>query len=169
MWVQLEIISKKTPQKQSYFTISMMGNVMQKQVVNKDKGYSEAQGQRTELSGDELENALEESAIFAEINLDPSNIKVSISDVNGVAAYELAVSPNKSFFYDQETHLKIKISETQEVEGNTIKQETLIGEYKEVDGILFPHKTTQSFGPQSIDFFTQSIELNGVIDAAEFD
>ena len=166
--MQLEIISKKTPQKQSYFTISMMGNVMQKQVVNKDKGYSEAQGQRTELSGDELENALEESAIFAEINLDPSNIKVSISDVNGVAAYELAVSPNKSFFYDQETHLKIKISETQEVEGNTIKQETLIGEYKEVDGILFPHKTTQSFGPQSIDFFTQSIELNGVIDAADF-
>ena len=166
--MQLEIISKKTPQKQSYFTISMMGNVMQKQVVNKDKGYSEAQGQRTELSGDELENALEESAIFAEINLDPSNIKVSISDVNGVAAYELAVSPNKSFFYDQETHLKIKISETQEVEGNIIKQETLIGEYKEVDGILFPHKTTQSFGPQSIDFFTQSIELNGVIDAADF-
>lgn len=166
--MQLEIISKKTPQKQSYFTISMMGNVMQKQVVNKDKGYSEAQGQRTELSGDELENALEESAIFAEINLDTSNIKVSISEVNGVAAYELAVSPNKSFFYDQETHLKIKISETQEVEGNIIKQETLIGEYKEVDGILFPHKTTQSFGPQSIDFFTQSIELNGVIDAADF-
>ena len=166
--MQLEIISKKTPHKQSYFTISMMGNVIQKQVVSKDKGYSEAQGQRTELSGDELENALEESAIFAEINLDPSNIKVSISDVNGVAAYELAVSPNKSFFYDQETHLKIKISETQEFEGNTIKQETLIGEYKEVDGILFPHKTTQSFGPQSIDFFIQSIELNGVIDTADF-
>ena len=166
--MQLEIISKKTSQKQSYLTISMMGNVMQKQVVNKDKGYSEVQGQKIELSGDELENALEESVIFAEINLDPSKIKVSISDVNGVAAYELEVSPNKSFFYDQETHLKIKILETQEVQGNTITQETFMGEYKEVDGILFPHKTTLSFGPQSVDFTTQSIELNGSIDATDF-
>jgi|TARA_Y100000389_G_C17461714_1_gene522269 hypothetical protein len=106
--MQLEIISKKISQKQSCLTISMMGNVMQKQVVNKDKGYSEVQGQTIKLSGDELENALEESVIFAEINLDPSKIKVSISDLNGVAAYELAVSPNKSFFYDQETHLKLK-------------------------------------------------------------
>jgi len=36
--MQLEIISKKISQKQSCLTISMMGNVMQKQVVNKDKG-----------------------------------------------------------------------------------------------------------------------------------
>ena len=43
-----------------------------------------------------------------------------------------------------------------------------MGEYKEVDGILFPHKTTLSFGPQSVDFTTQSIELNGSIDATDF-
>tara|TARA_B100000767_G_scaffold269629_1_gene291753 strand:- start:5524 stop:7590 length:2067 start_codon:yes stop_codon:yes gene_type:complete len=166
--MQLEIISKKTTQKQHYFTLSMMGNVVQKRVVNKDKGYSEAKGQTLKLNGDELETALEESEIFAEISLNPSNIKVSVSDVNGVAAYELEVSPNKSFFYDQETFLKIKISETQEVQGNTLTQKTFMGEYKEVDGILFPHKTTQSFGPQSIDFITKSIELNGIIDAADF-
>ena len=166
--MQLEIVSKKTIQKQSYLTVSMMGNEMQKQVLNKNKGYSEAQGQRMELSGDELEEAIKDSQIFPEIGLDPSAIKVSVSDVDGVAAYELAVSPNKSFFYDQETFLKIKISETQEVQGNAVTQETLLGDYKAVDGILFPHKTTQSFGPQSIDFITQSIELNATIDAAIF-
>ena len=166
--MQLEIVSKKTIQKQSYLTVSMMGNEMQKQVLNKNKGYSEAQGQRMELSGDELEEAIKDSQIFPEIGLDPSAIKVSVSDVDGVAAYELAVSPNKSFFYDQETFLKIKISETQEVQGNAMTQETLLGDYKAVDGILFPHKTTQSFGPQSIDFITQSIELNATIDAAIF-
>ena len=47
-------------------------------------------------------------------------------------------------------------------------QETLLGDYKEVDGILFPHKTTQPLGPQAIDFITQSIELNGAIDTADF-
>jgi len=166
--MQLEVVTKKTNQQQSLLTVSMMGNVMQKQVVNKDKGYSEAQGQHTDLSGTELEEALKDSQIFAEIGLDPSSVKASVADVDGVAAYELAVSATKSFFYDQKTFLKIKISETQEVQGNAITQETLIGDYKAVDGILLPHKTTQSFGPQSIDFITQSIELNGTIDASEF-
>ena len=166
--MQLEVVVKKTNQQQSYLAISMMGNVMQKQVVNKDKGYSEAQGQHTDLIGTELEEALKDSQIFAEIGLDPSSVKASVTYVDGVAAYELAVSATKSFFYDQKTFLKIKISETQEVQGNAITQETLIGDYKAVDGILFPHKTTQSFGPQSIDFITQSIELNGTIDASDF-
>ena len=166
--MQLEVVIKKTNQQQSYLATSMMGNVMHKQVVNKDKGYSEAQGQHTDLIGTELEEALKDSQIFAEIGLDPSSVKASVTDVDGVAAYELAVSATKSFFYDQKTFFKIKISETQEVQGSAITQETLIGDYKAVDGILFPHKTTQSFGPQSIDFITQSIELNGTIDASEF-
>ena len=80
----------------------------------------------------------------------------------------MAVSATKSFFYEQETFLKIKISETQEIQGNAVTQETLLGDYKAVDGILFPHKTTQSLGPQAVDFITQSIELNGTIDTADF-
>ncbi|MDB9836414.1 insulinase family protein [Flavobacteriaceae bacterium] len=166
--MQLEIVAKKTNQQQSYLAVSVMGNVMQKQVVNKDKGYTEAQGQQVDLSGAELEEAVKDSQIFAEIGLDPSNINVSVADVNGVAAYELAVSATKSFFYDQKTFLKIKISETQEIQGNAVTQETLLGDYKAVNGILFPHKTTQSLGPQAVDFITQSIELNGTIDAADF-
>ena len=49
--MQLEVVAKKTNQQQSYLAISVMGNVMQKQVVNKDKGYTEAQGQHIDLSG----------------------------------------------------------------------------------------------------------------------
>ena len=166
--MQLQIKSKKTNQKQSSLEVSMMGNVLQKQVINKDKGYMEAQGQHIDLAGEELENAIMDSQIFPELSIDPSAVKARVADVNGVAAYELAVSESKSFFYDQKTFLKIKISETQEVQGNTITQETLVGDYKAVDGILFPHKLTQSFGPQSIDFITKSIGLNGTIDGADF-
>jgi len=166
--MQLEFVVKKTNQQQSYLAISMTGNVMQKQVVNKDKGYAEEQGQHIDLSGSELEEALNDSNIFAEIGLDPSSVKASITDVNVVATYELAVSVTKSFFYNQEKFLKIKISETQEVKGNEVTQETLLGDYRAVDGILFPHKTTKSLGPQAVDFITQSIELNGPIDAMDF-
>ena len=157
----LEIESKKTNAQQSFLAVKMMGNVMQKQVINKTEGYMEAQGQRMPMDADALAKALPDSAIFAELILDPSQISLAgIVDVNGTKAYELKVSDSKSYFYSVESSLKIKISETQEMQGNTITQETMIGDYKAVDGILFPHTVTQSFGPQKIDFITSSIELN---------
>ena len=157
----LEIESKKTNAQQSFLAVKMMGNVMQKQVINKTEGYMEAQGQRMPMDADALTKALPDTAVFAELILDPSQISLAgIVDVNGTKAYELKVSDSKSYFYSVESGLKIKISETQEMQGNTITQETMIGDYKAVDGILFPHTVTQSFGPQKIDFITSSIELN---------
>ena len=157
----LEIESKKTNAQQSFLAVKMMGNVMQKQVINKTEGYMEAQGQRMPMDADALAKALPDTAVFAELILDPSQISIAgIVDVNGTKAYELKVSDSKSYFYSVESGLKIKISETQEMQGNTITQETMIGDYKAVDGILFPHTVTQSFGPQKIDFITSSIELN---------
>ena len=91
-----------------------------------------------------------------------------VVDVDGTKAYELKVSENKSFFYAVDSFLKIKVSETQEVQGNSITQETILGDYKAVDGILFPHKSTQSFGPQKIDFITKSIELNVTFSEEDF-
>ena len=157
----LEIESKKTNAQQSFLAVKMMGNVMQKQVINKTEGYMEAQGQRMPMDADALAKALPDTAVFAELILDPSQISIAGTvDVNGTKAYELKVSDSKSYFYSVESSLKIKISETQEMQGNTITQETMIGDYKAVDGILFPHTVTQSFGPQKIDFITSSIELN---------
>ena len=159
--MSLEIESKKTSQLQSSIAVKMMGNTMQKIVVNKDKGYTEAQGQHIPMGEDQLSAALAETAIFAELALDPANVMLAgVVDVNGTKAYELKISESKSFFYAVDSHLKIKVSETQEMQGNTITQETLIGDYKEIDGLLFPHKVTQSFGPQKIDFITSKIELN---------
>ena len=166
--MSLEIESKKTNQQQSFLAVKMMGNTMQKMVVNKDKGYNEAQGQRMPMADEQLAAALADTAVFTELSLDPSSLSLSgIVDVDGVKAYELKITDSKSFFYAVDSHLKIKVSETQEMQGNTITQETLIGDYKAVDGLLFPHKVTQSFGPQKIDFITSSIELN--VDFSEED
>ena len=131
----LEIESKKTNQQQSFLAVKMMGNTMQKMVVNKDKGYNEAQGQRMPM-GEEQLTALA-AAVFAELALDPATISLAgVADVNGVKAYELKVSDSKSYFYAVDSHLKIKIDETQEMQRNTITQ-ALIGDYKAVDGLLF--------------------------------
>ncbi len=145
----LEIESKKTNAQQSFLAVKMMGNVMQKQVINKDKGYNEAQGQRMPMDAEGLAKALPDTAVFTELALDPASLSLTgIVDVNGSKAYEIKVNETKSYFYSVESGLKIKVSETQEMQGKTITQETFIGDYKEVDGLLFPHKVSQSFGPQ---------------------
>lgn len=168
--MQLEITSKKTNRLQSSTSVSMMGNIMQKQVINKDKGYNETQGQRMEMSAEELAGSLADTAIFAELALDPKELKVlGVADVDGEQAYEVEVKSGKSFFYSVESGLKIKVSETQEIQGDVMTQETLIGDYKAVDGLLFAHKITQSFGPQKIDFISSSIELNVPFGAADFE
>jgi hypothetical protein len=43
-----------------------------------------------------------------------------------------------------------------------------MGDYKAVDGILFPHKSSMSLGPQELDLITQSIELNSTLDPSIF-
>ncbi|MDB4186828.1 insulinase family protein [Flavobacteriaceae bacterium] len=165
----LEIASKKTNQQQSSLLVSMMGNTIQKQIINKDRGYNEAQGQRMDMDADALSKALPDTAIFPELNFAIADLKMGgVVDIDGTKAYELKVSESKSFFYAVDSFLKIKISETQEVQGNSITQETMLGDYKAVEGVLFPHKNTQSFGPQKIDFMTQSIELNLSFSAEDF-
>ena len=121
------------------------------------------------MDADALSKALPDTAIFPELNFAIADLKmVGVVDIDGTKAYELKVSESKSFFYAVDSFLKIKISETQEVQGNSITQETMLGDYKAVEGVLFPHKNTQSFGPQKIDFMTQSIELNLSFSAEDF-
>ena len=54
----LETESKKTNTQQSLLAVKMMGNLMQKQVINKTEGYVEAQGQRMPMDADALAKAL---------------------------------------------------------------------------------------------------------------
>ena len=122
-----------------------------------------------EMQGAELEEALKSTAIFEELTLDPATLTVKgIEDVNGEKAYAVMVNEKTTYFYAVESHLKIKESQTQEMQGQTITQESFLGDYKAVDGIMFPHKLTQSFGPQKIDFLSKSIELNAALSDADF-
>lgn len=167
--LELEVVSYKTNKKQHTLTVSYMGNILQKQVFNKDKGYEEAQGQKSELTSEKLEEAKQDSAIFLELDLDLENVNIRLANVNGTAAYELVISDKKSLFYDQETFLKLKSKTIRKgLEGQVISQEVFYEDYKEVDGILFPHKIVQIAGEQKISFVTELINLNGEIDSTIF-
>ncbi len=165
----LEIESQKTDQLQALTEIKMMGNVLQKQVVTQDYGYMEMQGQKINLEGEELKLMQTQATLFPELTLNRETIElVGVKEIEGSKAYEIKISDGLINFYDTESHLKIQVSQTMEIMGNSQTSVIKIGDYKAVDGILFPHKTVMSMGPQDIELVTQSFELNTEIDPAVF-
>ncbi len=157
----LQVSNRQTAKKQMRVEVSMMGNVMQKTVVNATKGYNEMQGQKMEMKGEEFENALKDVAIFPELEIDPDQISLQgIVSVDGVDAYEIKWSDNKTVFYAVEDFLKIQTLENMEMQGQIQSSTTSFSDYKAVEGIRFPHLIKQNMGPQKIDFQVKSIILN---------
>ena len=147
-----EVYSLKSNKNQSLNTISVMGT-SQKIVVNQSSGFMEVMGQKIEITGTELEEAISNAALFTETNLDYSTIElVGKTEVDDEAAYEIKVSDSKSLFYSIKTGLKLKEVTTQEVEGNSIITENFYNNYEEVEGILFP---------MSINLVTPSMPIPG--------
>ncbi len=169
--LKLELEMKKTSKDQFMQNVKVAGNSMQKQVLDGDKGYMVAQGQRKDLSEEEIQKIKEESAAFPELNyLAAGDITIeSIETVGDKKAYKLKITENKSAFYDVETGLKLQEIETQEVQGQQIIQTLQLSDYKEVSGIKFPFQLSQTAGPQTFEFTVKEIKVNEGVTAADFE
>jgi outer membrane lipoprotein-sorting protein len=95
-------------------------------------------------------------------------------DVQGSPAYKLKVTTKagteSTQYFDAETYLTIKSESKRKIQGQEVEAETIIGDYKEVDGMLLPHsmesKAKGAPGGQSITI--EKYELNATIDPASF-
>ncbi len=169
--MKLNLELKKTSKDQFMQDITMMGNSLSKQVMDGDKGYIVAQGQRKDFSEEEITKYKEESAPFPELNyLAAGGISLEGTDMVGdKKAYKVKITDNKTAFYDVETGLKLQEVNVLEMQGQTIQQTLILSDYKEVSGILFPYKLTQSMGPQNIEFIVSEIKVNEGVTPADFE
>lgn len=145
--------------------VSVMGNVMSKQVVSDKGAYVEAQGQRQDITGTDLTEMKQEALLFPELTL-ASKTGVSLSgieSINGSDAYAIK-DGNKTIYYDVKSGLKVSQIITSEAGAQT----TNYGDYKAVKGVLYPHKITQFFGPQEIVFDVTETKVNEGVSDADF-
>jgi len=168
--MKLELEMKKTTQDQFMQNIKVQGNSMQKQVLDGDSGYMVMQGQRKDLSAEEVAKIKEESAAFPELNyLAVGDVTLEgVEQVDGKKAYKLKISDEKTAFYDMETGLKVQEIVTQEVQGQQMTSTIGYGDYQEVSGIKFPFKLMQSMGPQNMEFIVKEIKVNEGVEASDF-
>ncbi len=169
--MKLEKEMKKTSKDQFMQDVKMMGNSVSKQVLDGDKGYAVGQGQRKDLSPEEIEKVKAESATFPELNyLAVGGITLDgMETVGDKKAYKVKVTDSKTVYYDAETGLKLQEVTITEMQGQQVKQTLMLDDYKEVSGILFPFKITQSMGPQNIEFIVTEIKVNDGVSPADFE
>jgi outer membrane lipoprotein-sorting protein len=98
------------------------------------------------------------------------------ADVQGSPAYKLKVVTKQgmesTLYLDADTYLVIKTEAKRKVQGQEIESETMIGDYKEVDGILYPHsmQSRAKGAPegQSRSITVEKYEINAKVDSAIF-
>jgi predicted Zn-dependent peptidase len=166
----IQILNKQTNKNQLLTEVSMMGNIMQKTVLNQTKGYNETRGKKTEMKGKELEGFIKDAIIFPELKVDIDEIKLSgIVSLNGEDAYEIIWSNNKKVYYATSNYHKIQEVQSSEMRGKVINIIKEYSDYQSVEGILFPQKITQNMGSQKINFKVTSISLNEKLSEDEFE
>jgi outer membrane lipoprotein-sorting protein len=143
------------------------GGMEQLVVFDGEKGVMNAMNQKIDVKDKELE-ALKIEAIM-EFLLDPESHGIKISyegseKINSKDANKIKMvlpSGLRWFsYFDNESGLKVKEEKELQTQMGLMNQTFSFDDYKEVDGIKYPHKIVQSAGGQTIDVTVSSIKVN---------
>jgi len=168
MGQSLDVEMVNTQEDEFFMQLSMPGMTIMKTVFDGESGYSEQQGQRKDMTPEEVEKTKLTSGVFPELK-DASPFElVAVEATEEGDAYVIQTSEKKKSFYSVETGLKIKDVEIMEQMGRTMESTTKYGDYKPVDGVLFPHKLVQSVGPQNFEMNMNDIMVNQEVPAEKF-
>lgn len=165
--MQLSLDMKRTTDGKLSQSISMGGNVMNKQVFNGEKGFVMAQGQKMPYTDEQIETAKADANPFPELTVGNAELE-GIEAVDGKDAYVVKIDENSKSFYDVESGLKVKSVKTMSQGGQTMTIPTGYSDYQEVKGVKFPFMISQSMGPQSFEFKVSKILVNEGVSEEDF-
>jgi hypothetical protein len=89
---------------------------------------------------------------------------VGIETIDGKLCYKVAMTPKiggaQTFYFDKESNFLIRAEWIAKLQMGTIPVEVLVGNYKEVDGILMPHRASVKAMGQERVMTTRRVEHN---------
>lgn len=164
MEVKIDVLNK-TPNKYHYtFDMGVMKQITICDGVN---AKTIANGQEKIMEGDELIQTIMEATLNIFLDYNSASITTEltgIEKVDGKEAYAVTlILPNEKTsvnYYDKESGFLVKQSKTMEAPQGVFTQNTFLSNYKEVEGIKYPFKISQSVGPQTIEMEVVSIKIN---------
>lgn len=153
---------------QNLTLISGMGMEFQKTVFDGKKGYNAVQGQKSDLTEEEI-NALKYNALpFPELTLaNKEGLTIEgIENFNGEDAYVIKDGKTNTY-YSIASGLKLGASTTMEVQGQNMTQVISFKAYKAFDGIKVPTVFTMNVG-MDMEFNLLDVKFNENIAETEF-
>ena len=164
----LVMTTKASAPNKTLMTISVMGNTMQKVVFDGEKGYQEAQGRKTDMKPEDITEGKEANAIFNDLNYTSGKL-TRIEPIDGKNTIVLKIG-NEEVFYDMTSGLKVKSVKTVKTpDGKEVKVPTTYGDYKAVEGIMFPHSIEIKSGPMNLNFKIEEIKINEGVEDKDFE
>ena len=143
------------------------GGMDQTVIFDGEKGIMQAADKKIPVDGKELEQLKTEASM--ELLLDPESFGIKLSyegseKVNDKDAYKIKMTLPSGIrwftYFDAESGLKIKEQKEMQTQMGLIEQVVTFDDYTDVDGIKYPFKLTQSFGPQSVEMTVSSVKVN---------
>ncbi|TDB61760.1 hypothetical protein [Arundinibacter roseus] len=152
----------------------MMGNEVGGSVYDGATLSRSMRGQQTTKTGKEAFQEFLQNHPFPELYYDTLGIEKKLAGVvalDGGDAYDVEYSGNGTTwheYFDKASGLKVKRTATMESPRGKSEVEVRLGDYKAVNGILFPFSRTQKFGQFEMTMETQSVKVNKGVDDKQF-
>jgi zinc protease len=154
-------------------SVEMQGNEAFSMTSNGSKAAMAQMGNRQELQGNTLETAKVQSSLFPELYYDQLGVKAQltgIENVNGTDAYKVELTmpggDKVVDYFDTKSGLKVRQISTMESPQGPVTQTTDLSDYREINGVKFPHRITSGVGMQ---MDVQSIDINKGLSDAVFE
>ena len=153
-------------------TVTMGGNVVQKQIFNGEKGVNAGMAGEAPMSVQEITRFQESAYPFSQLYYAEKEFELNLSGiemVNGTKAYRIDIKTpggnEMTEYYAVETSLKVR--EVSKTPQGTITQD--YADYKELDGIKVPHEMVMSGAmPVPLKMKLLSAKFNIVIEKGTF-
>jgi zinc protease len=172
---ELQITSVKKAPNKSKQEVTMVGMAVMSSVYNGTDASMNSMGQKAPIDEKMKKDMAFEAAIISELTIKDMELSaelIGVESIEGSNAYAVEVTkPSGSkttYYYDAESGLRVRTSETIQTPQGEMVQESDLSEYKEVDGVKFPFTITLPMGPMKMTANAESIELNTGIEDSEF-
>lgn len=178
--MSLVVEQKAMAPNKSNITVSMMGNVVDKQVFDGTNGYGERGGQKQPMPAEEAAAKKAQTCLFEQVDyLSNAAYKLEvkgIEKVNGKDAYHIDVTTpagkTQAEYYDVTTKLLVKTETTAEMNGVSMNQTQEFSDYRRVGNVILPYKLSQTIEAggqsQAMNFTVNDAKVNAGVTEADF-
>lgn len=165
------VIYQKAPDKMlQKFTFAGMDQVI---VYDGEKAFQKSMMGEEELTGDNLEMMQFEAGLHNILRLSDLGVTIEnkgLDKAGGKDAWKIEIKMKGGavirHFYDKETGLRLREERTVDSPQGKITQSTDLSDYKEVNGVLYPHLMKQNAGGMTLELKITAIQVNaGIADS----